>query len=136
MVNIQHLTKTKALVVDDMQSMRNLIKVCLQQLGLAVNNISEAANGKNAFDILQVRSFDLVVCDWDMPVMDGLQLLTALRADERLVSTRFLMLTANAQMSKVSKAIEAGVDDYIAKPFKPETLQSKVIRLLNKPAPA
>lgn len=132
----QHLAGQKVLVVDDIQSMRSLIKACLADLGIAAENIAEAPDGKSALSIMQVKRFDLIVCDWDMPTMDGLELLKTVRADERLASQRFLMLTANVHASNVRQAIAAGVDDYVAKPFKPEILQTKVSRLLAPEAAA
>ena len=133
---IQHLAGQKVLVVDDMKSMRSLIKACLVDLGIAMENIAEAADGRSAMSIMQTKRFDLIVCDGDMPRMDGLELLKAVRADERLASQRFLMLTANTHAGKVGLAIAAGVSDYIAKPFKPDTLQTKVSRLLTPKAAA
>lgn len=120
----------KVLVVDDMKSMRNLIKACLGELGLT--EISEAADGKMALALLRSKPFDLVICDWDMPTMDGLEVLRAVRSEERLAELRFIMLTANALDSKVREAINAGVSDYVAKPFLPETLQKKVTRQLSR----
>lgn len=119
----------KVLVVDDMKSMRNLIKACLGELGLT--DVTEAADGKMALVQLRSKPFDLVICDWDMPTMDGLEVLREVRSDERLATLRFIMLTANAQSSKVHEAISAGVSDYVAKPFLPETLQKKVTRQLS-----
>lgn len=132
----QHLAGQKVLVVDDIQSMRGLIKACLADLGIAVENMAEAPDGKSALSMMQIKRYDLIVCDWDMPTMDGLELLKAVRADERLASQRFLMLTANVHASNVAQAIAAGVDDYVAKPFKPEILQTKVSRLLAPEAAA
>jgi two-component system chemotaxis response regulator CheY len=123
-------TNPKVLVVDDMKSMRNLIKACLGELGLT--EISEATDGKMALALLRSKPFDLVICDWDMPTMDGLEVLRTVRSEERLAELRFIMLTANALGSKVREAIDAGVSDYVAKPFLPETLQKKVARQLSR----
>lgn len=131
---MHNFANRKILVVDDMKSMRSLIKACLTDMG--VQEIAEAADGKSALGLLRTKRFDLTICDWDMPVMDGLELLKIVRADERLNPMRFLMLTANVHASKVGAAISAGVNDYIAKPFKPETLQTKVTRLLTVKAAA
>ncbi|TAN49606.1 MAG: response regulator [Methylococcaceae bacterium] len=134
MSDLYNFASRKILVVDDMKSMRSLIKACLVDMG--VEDIAEAADGKSALSILRIKRFDLTICDWDMPVMDGLELLQLVRADERLNAMRFLMLTANVHASKVGMAIAAGVSDYIAKPFKPDTLQTKVTRLLTVKAAA
>lgn len=127
------LAAHKVLVVDDMKSMRNLIRACLSELGL--RNVAEAADGRSALGLMRSKPFDLIICDWDMPAMDGLELLKTIRSDERLAGLHFLMLTANAQASKVGEAIAAGVNDYVAKPFQPETLQKKVTRLLGGTSP-
>lgn len=120
----------KALVVDDMPFMRQLVKGCLLRLG--INDPVEAADGKSALILLQRRDVDLIVCDIDMPVMNGIEFLKAVRAEERFQRIKFLMLTATADASIVKEAIASGVDDYIVKPFKPQMLQTKVQRLLTK----
>ena len=128
MTGNQIKSAARTLVVDDMPSMRQLVKACLTQLGLP--EPLEATNGKSAWPLLQGRRFDLIVCDLDMPVMDGMELLQAVRADPRLNPTQFLMLTANAKANIVKEAIAAGVDDYVVKPFTPLAMQAKVARLL------
>ena len=130
MTGIPLLSEKKVLVIDDMSSMRQMVRACLMQIGLP--EPAEATNGKVALAFLQARDFDLVVCDLDMPVMDGLALLKAVRADSRLKRIKFLMLTANAQGRIVREAVAAGVDDYIVKPFQPQTLQAKAERLLTR----
>jgi two-component system chemotaxis response regulator CheY len=118
----------KVLVVDDMASMRQLAVSCLNNMG--ITQVVEAANGQIALKALNSGRFNLIICDWDMPVMTGLELLKAVRADAWLSDIKFIMLTANARVGQVMEAKEAGIDDYVAKPLKPSVLQAKVQRQL------
>jgi two-component system chemotaxis response regulator CheY len=120
--------RLQILVVDDNQSARQLIKSTLAIAGYTA--ITEAADGNKALEQLRGRHFDLVICDWDMPDTSGLDVLQALRADEKLNRIPFLMVTANQQREFVEAAIAAGVNDYVAKPFRLNTLNDKVARLL------
>ena len=115
-------------MVDDNQPARQLIKSTLAIAGYTA--ITEAADGNKALEQLRGRHFDLVICDWDMPDSSGLDVLQALRADEKLNKIPFLMVTANQQREFVEAAIAAGVNDYVAKPFRLNTLNDKVARLL------
>lgn len=120
--------RLQILVVDDNQPARQLIKSTLAIAGYTA--ITEAADGNKALEKLRGRHFDLVICDWDMPDTSGLDVLQALRADEKLNKIPFLMVTANQQREFVEAAIAAGVNDYVAKPFRLNTLNDKVARLL------
>lgn len=120
--------RLQILVVDDNQPARQLIKSTLAIAGYTA--ITEAADGNKALEQLRGRHFDLVICDWDMPDTSGLDVLQALRADEKLNKIPFLMVTANQQREFVEEAIAAGVNDYVAKPFRLNTLNDKVARLL------
>ena len=120
--------RLQILVVDDNQPARQLIKSTLAIAGYTA--ITEAADGNKALEQLRGRHFDLVICDWDMPDTNGLDVLQALRADEKLNRIPFLMVTANQQREFVEAAIAAGVNDYVAKPFRLNTLNDKVARLL------
>jgi two-component system chemotaxis response regulator CheY len=122
------LKNSKVLIVDDMASVRSVIKAYLFDLGLS--QVTEAANGQKALALLLEHRFDLIISDWDMPVMNGLDMLKAVRADQRLGSIKFLMLTANAKAPMVQAAIAAGVSDYIIKPFTFQIFQFKIKRLL------
>lgn len=120
--------RLQILVVDDNQPARQLIKSTLAIAGYTA--ITEAADGNKALEQLRGRHFDLVICDWDMPDTSGLDVLQALRADDKLNRIPFLMVTANQQREFVEAAIAAGVKDYVAKPFRLNTLNDKVARLL------
>ncbi len=117
-------TSIKVLVVDDFATMRRIVKGVLKQLGF--NNIIEAEDGTTAMDVLKKEKIGLVVSDWNMPKMTGLDLLKAIRADEDLKSTPFIMVTAEGQKENVIEAVKAGVNNYIVKPFTPETFSEKL----------
>lgn len=117
----------KILVVDDMATMRRIVKNILKQLGFA--NTEEAENGQEALQKLRADIFGLVVSDWNMPVMTGIELLRAIRADDKLKSIPVLMVTAEAQQANLVEAVQAGVSNYIVKPFTAETMQEKLNKL-------
>ena len=114
----------KILVVDDMVTMRRIVKNILKQLGFA--NIEEAENGQEGLQKLKGDTFGFVVSDWNMPVMTGIDMLRAIRADEKLKTLPVLMVTAEAQQSNLIEAVQAGVSNYIVKPFTAETMQEKI----------
>jgi len=114
----------KILVVDDFNTMRKIIKNCFKQLGF--ENITEAEDGAVALSKLQQETFAMIVSDWNMPNMMGIDLLKAVRADPRYKATPFLMVTAEAQKENVLEAARAGVSNYIVKPFTADMLQSKL----------
>jgi len=120
----------KILVVDDFVTMRRIVKNLLRQLGF--ERIVEAEDGEQALARLKGGGFGLVVSDWNMPNMDGLALLRAVRADPALRDTPFLMVTAEAEKAKVIEAIRAGVSNYVVKPFTAETLREKIERIFEK----
>ena len=117
----------KILVVDDMVTMRRIVKNILKQLGFA--NVEEAENGQEALQKLQTDRYGFVVSDWNMPVMTGIDMLRAIRADEKLRTTPVLMVTAEAQQSNLVEAVQAGVSNYIVKPFTAEILQEKIAKI-------
>ena len=117
----------KILVVDDMVTMRRIVKNILKQLGFA--NVEEAENGQEALQKLRADSYGFVVSDWNMPVMTGIDMLRAIRADEKLKTTPVLMVTAEAQQSNLVEAVQAGVSNYIVKPFTAEILQEKIAKI-------
>ena len=117
----------KVLVVDDMVTMRRIVKNILKQLGFG--NVDEAENGQEALQKLRADTFGFVVCDWNMPVMTGIDMLRAIRADETLKAIPVLMVTAEAQQSNLIEAVQAGVSNYIVKPFTAETMQEKITKI-------
>jgi two-component system chemotaxis response regulator CheY len=117
----------KILVVDDMATMRKVVRNILKQLGFV--NVDEAANGQEALQKLRADTYGFVVSDWNMPVMTGIDMLRAIRADEKLKTTPVLMMTVEAQQSNLIEAGQAGVSNYIVKPFTAETLQEKIANI-------
>jgi two-component system, chemotaxis family, chemotaxis protein CheY len=117
----------KIMVVDDMSTMRRIVKNLLKQLGFA--NVDEAENGQEALIKLRADKFGFVVSDWNMPVMSGIQLLKAIRADEGLKAIPVLMVTAEAQKENIIEAVQAGVSNYVVKPFTAEILQEKMAKI-------
>lgn len=122
------------LVVDDFSTMRRIVKNCLKQLGF--ENVSEADDGQIALDKLKANEFKFIVSDWNMPNMMGIDLLKAVRADEKLKTIPFLMVTAEAQKENVLEAAKAGVSNYIIKPFTADVLQTKMEAIFSKLSPA
>lgn len=120
----------KILVVDDMSTMRRIVKNILKQLGFS--NMEEAENGQEALTKLRADTFGFVVSDWNMPVMPGIEMLRAIRADEKLKHIPVLMVTAEAQKENLIEAIQAGVNNYVVKPFTAETMQEKINKIFNK----
>jgi two-component system, chemotaxis family, chemotaxis protein CheY len=120
----------KILVVDDFSTMRRIIKNLLKDLGFT--NIQEADDGNTALPMLQQGDFDFVVTDWNMPGMQGIDLLRAIRADESLKHTPVLMVTAEAKKEQIVAAAQAGVNGYVVKPFTAATLKEKLAKIFER----
>ena len=116
------------LIVEDAIFVRNFVMIALRTMGMT--NVTEADNGKEALEELNKKSYDLILSDWHMPEMEGIELLKAVRADEKLQNIPFLMLTSDVSVENVRDAVNAGVSDYLAKPFRHAPLIKKVRRLL------
>ncbi|WAJ71095.1 chemotaxis response regulator CheY [Catenovulum adriaticum] len=123
-------TNMKVLVVDDFSTMRRIIKNLLRDLGFT--NVSEADDGATALPMLQNGDFEFVVTDWNMPGMQGIDLLKAIRADERLKNIPVLMVTAEAKKEQIIAAAQAGVNGYIVKPFTAATLKEKLDKVFER----
>ena len=117
-------TSIKVLIVDDFATMRRIVKGVLKQLGF--NNIIEAEDGNAALEELKKEKIGLIVSDWNMPNMSGLDLLKAVRGNEQFKSIPFIMVTAEGQKENVIEAVKSGVSNYIVKPFTPETFNEKL----------
>lgn len=117
----------KVLIVDDFATMRRIVKNILTQLGY--KNIIEADDGSTAVDVLKNQKVDLIISDWNMPKMTGLELLKHVRADASLANTPFIMVTAEAQQDNIILAVKAKVSQYIVKPFTAETLGEKITKV-------
>jgi two-component system chemotaxis response regulator CheY len=112
------------LVVDDQNSMRGLAKVSLGKLG--ITKVADVADANTALTRMQQTKFDLVICDWIMADMDGLALVTKMRAHPALRSTPFIMTSARENPEQIAAALKAGVTGYLVKPFKPEDLKAGI----------
>jgi two-component system chemotaxis response regulator CheY len=112
------------LVVDDQLSMRALIRAALQQIG--ITNVREAGDGEEGLRALAARPAHLVISDYNMPKLDGLGLLRAVRSYEPLKNVAFIMLTGRADIDLVARARQFGVNNYLVKPFNTLTLKTKI----------
>ena len=121
--------ETRVLIVDDFATMRRIVKGALKQLGF--KNIIEADDGTTALKELKKERVDLILCDWNMPKMNGLELLKLIRKDDNLKQIPFIMVTAEGQKANVVEAVQAGVSSYVIKPFTPDTLKEKIQRVLS-----
>lgn len=117
----------KILIVDDFSTMRRIIKNLMRDLGYA--NTHEADDGSTALPILKSGSFDFLITDWNMPKMQGIDLLKAVRADPLLASLPVLLVTAEARREQIVAAAEAGVNGYIVKPFTADMLKKKIDKI-------
>lgn len=120
----------KILIVDDFSTMRRIIKNLLRDLGFS--NTQEADDGQTALPMLKAGDFDFLVTDWNMPGMTGIDLLKAVRADEKLKSLPVLLVTAEAKRDQIIAAAQAGVNGYVIKPFTAQALQDKIEKIFNR----
>ena len=120
----------KILIVDDFSTMRRIIKNLLRDLGFS--NTHEADDGQTALPMLQHGGFEFLVTDWNMPGMQGIDLLKAVRADPKLASLPVLMVTAESKREQIVEAAQAGVNGYIVKPFTAQTLQEKIGKIFER----
>jgi two-component system chemotaxis response regulator CheY len=120
-------TKMNILVVDDFATMRRIVKNILKQLGY--ENILEADDGASAVEVLKREKIQFIISDWNMPQMSGIELLKTVRATEEWKDLPFLMVTAEGQKENVIEAVKNKVNNYIVKPFTPETLMEKINKI-------
>lgn len=117
----------KILIVDDFSTMRRIIRNLLRDLGFT--HTEEASDGLSALPLLQSGEFDLLVTDWNMPGMHGIDLIKAVRSDDRLKHLPVLMVTAESKRDQIVEAANAGVNDYVVKPFTASVLEQKLHKL-------
>lgn len=130
---VEHLPvneHAKILIVDDIGSMRALLVSILRELGYRA--ITQAASGEEACQLTQTHSYDVILCDWEMPGMGGLEVLNTLRESFNAEELPFIMVTAEDETSMVKEAISQGVSDYIIKPFSPGSLREKIDRVTSE----
>ncbi|BAI79916.1 two-component system, chemotaxis family, response regulator CheY [Deferribacter desulfuricans SSM1] len=116
------------ITVDDSSTMRRIIKNTLIKIGF--NNILEASNGVEALDVISKNKVDLIITDWNMPEMDGLTFVKTIRSNSEYDEIPILMVTTEAAKEDILMALKSGVNNYIVKPFTPDTLKEKVFKLL------
>jgi two-component system, chemotaxis family, chemotaxis protein CheY len=120
----KELAAKSVMIVDDMQSMRAIVAALLRSMGFT--NVVQAEDGERALKKLRLTPVDIILSDWDMPVMDGLTLLKEVRAMEECKNTAFFLITANNAQEKVAAAREAGVTDYIVKPITFQLVKERI----------
>lgn len=120
----------KILIVDDFSTMRRIIKNLLRDLGFT--NTEEADDGHSALPMLQGAKFDFLITDWNMPGMTGIELLKAVRADDKIASLPVLMVTAEAKREQIIEAAQAGVNGYVVKPFTAAALKEKIEKIFER----
>jgi len=121
---------TKILVVDDFPTMRRIVRNLLKELQF--ENVDEAEDGAAGLDKLRGGNFGFVISDWNMPNMDGLSMLKAIRADAALAALPVLMVTAEAKKENIIAAAQAGASGYVVKPFTAATLEEKLSKIFEK----
>lgn len=121
----------KALVVDDASFVRDLVKRTVRQR-FPVIEMTEAPNGRRAQSLMSRTSFDLILCDWEMPEMSGLELLQWMRQQEQYQKVPFIMITSRGDKDHVIEAVKEGVSEYLGKPFSPEGLSKKITKVMGK----
>lgn len=117
------------ITVDDSSTMRRIIKNTLQKLGF--ESILEAGNGVEALEVMSKNKVDMIVTDWNMPEMDGLTFVKTVRQKDEYKELPILMITTEAAKEDILTALRSGVNNYVVKPFTPDTLQEKVFKLLD-----
>jgi len=122
--------KKKILIVDDANSVRMLARAMLIDAGFKY--VAQAKDGQDAIDFLNKRHVDLVICDWNMPVMSGLELFEKIQLDPALNKAAFIMLTSSSEHEKVSEAVSTGITNYILKPFNADILLKNAVKVLQK----
>jgi two-component system chemotaxis response regulator CheY len=114
----------RVLVVDDFATMRKIVRNVLKQI--SIENVVEAENGKHALNVLKNEEVDLIISDWMMPEMSGIEFLKVCKEDDEKKKIPFIMVTAEGQKDSVMEAIKSGVDNYLVKPFTPEKLKDAI----------
>jgi two-component system chemotaxis response regulator CheY len=118
------------LIVDDYQTMLRIVRNLLKQVGFS--NVDEASDGSMALQMARVGNYGLIISDWNMEPMTGLQFLREVRADAKLKDVPFIMVTAESKSENVLTAKQAGVSNYIVKPFNADTLKTKIVSVLGE----
>ena len=121
----------KILIVDDFSTMRRIIRNILKQLEFI--NVEEAEDGNVAFEKLKEADYDLLITDWNMPNMTGIDLLKEIRANEKLKNLKVLLVSAEAEKENIIQAVQAGANEYVVKPFTADVLGQKINKIFPEP---
>ena len=124
------MNSLRALIVDDSSVMRKIVELSLRQAGIELNQVLEAGNGAEALAVLQGSQVDLILCDINMPVMDGLEFIKQLREIEKAKGVPVIMITTEGSEAHVVQALSNGARGYIRKPFTPEQVKTQVVPVL------
>ncbi len=124
------LAQKHLLIIDDQNSMRSVVKSYFKNMGF--EKVATAIDGMDALTYLNRNAVDLIICDWQMPKISGIELLQKIRSFEEMSTMPFLMMTSTSDLSAVQNAVASGVSDYMIKPFQPAQLGYKVVQLLSK----
>jgi two-component system, chemotaxis family, chemotaxis protein CheY len=125
----QEILQKKILIVDDAASIRTLTKAILRESGFM--HVFDAPSGPEALLLMRKVRINVVICDWNMPGMTGLELYKAVKEDPKMVAPPWIMLTSTSEGEKVKEAIQAGISSYIIKPYKPDNLLKQVVGKLS-----
>jgi len=125
-----NLTEFRVLIIDDVAIPRAILKKMLLRFGVLKRNIFELSSASSAIKEIMDKNINLVISDWSMPDMEGIDLLKQVRADSRIATLPFILTTAYSDKDKVAAALEAGVTDFLLKPFGYETLKTKLLKIL------
>ena len=124
------MAQKRILIVDDQGSIRSVFKLVLQDMGF--HNIDSATDGGDAIDHLKAAPYDLVICDWNMPKLSGVEVLQIVRECDATATLPFMMVTSASETERVQEAVGEGVSDYLIKPFQPAAFSSKAHDLLKR----
>lgn len=131
MADIESFLKSKKiLIVDDEAFMRSVLSGIVKHMGFT--DVSEARDAKSALEMLSAKPFDVCFCDWEMPGMSGLEFYSKVRENEELKNLAFIMITGHTASEKVKEAIDAGIKEYIAKPFNENVIRKTLVKVLSK----
>ncbi len=126
---IHHGAAMRILVVDDSSTMRRIIINTLNKIGYS--DYAEASNGREGCEKLAADSFDLIITDWNMPEMSGVDFIRAVRANDQTKHLPVIMVTTNAAQGDIVQALDAGVNNYVVKPFTPDTIKERIQAAIN-----
>jgi two-component system chemotaxis response regulator CheY len=124
------MSQIRALIVDDSSVMRKIVERSLRQAGIDLSSVIEAGNGVEALGLLDSNTVDLILCDINMPVMDGLELVRHIQTVEKLRGVPVVMITTEGSESNVIQALSLGAKGYIRKPFTPDQVKEHVLPVL------